>query len=47
MPALSRVGQPRGCLRMAEAGGDGGLPRGTAIPMMTNYCKLSQTIAAI
>jgi len=47
MPALSRVGQPRGCWRMAQAGGEGGPPRGTAIPIITNYRKLSQTIAAV
>jgi len=47
MPALSRVGQPRGCSRMAQAGGEGGPPRGTAIPIITNYRELSQTIAAV
>ena len=47
MPALPRVGQPRGCSRMAQAGGEGGPPRGTAIPIITNYRKLSQTIAAV
>jgi len=46
MPALSRIGRPRGCLRMAQAGGEGGPPRGNAIPIMTNYRKLSRTIAA-
>ena len=32
---------------MAQAGGIGGPPRGTAIPIITNYRKLSQTIAAV
>ena len=47
MAALPRVGQQRGCSRMAQAGGEGGPPRGTAIPIITNYRKLSQTIAAV
>ena len=47
MPALSRVGQPHGCSRMAQAGWEGGPPRGTAIPIITNYRKLSQTIAHV
>jgi len=46
-PPLWRIGQPRGCPRMAQAGGEGGPPRGTAIPTITNYRKLSQTIAAV
>ena len=45
MATLSRAGQPRGCSRMAQAGGERGPPRGTAIPSITNYRKLSQTIA--
>jgi len=47
MPALSREGQPRGCLRMSQAGGEGGPPRGNAIQIMTNYRKLSRAIAAV
>ena len=31
MAALPRVGQPRGCSRMAKAGGEGGPPPGPAI----------------
>jgi len=46
-PPLWRFGQPRGCPRVAQASGGGGLPRGTAIPTITNYCKISQTIAAV
>jgi len=46
MPAMTRVGQPRRCFGMSQEVWEGGPPQGTAIPIITNYRKLAQTIAA-